>query len=67
MCVAAQQAGTRLNSVSVGIHASMNEAKINAGAAVRLGFPLGLWTALAIHIFGVELYVGFTFTAANFV
>ena len=56
-CVVAQQAGTSLGSVYVGIKASMGEAKINAGAAVRLAFPLGLWTALVIHIIGVELYV----------
>jgi hypothetical protein len=59
-CVAAQQAGTSLDSVYVGIKASMGEAKINAGAAVRLAFPLGLWTALVIHIIGVELYIHLT-------
>ena len=65
-CVAAQQAGTSLDSVNVAVHASMNEATINESAAIRLAFGVGLWSALVIHICGVELYVCFTFTAANF-
>jgi len=59
-CVAAQQAGTSLDSVSVGIKASMGEEKINIGAAARLAFPVGLWTALLIHTIGIELYIHLT-------
>ncbi len=65
-CVAAQQAGTSLDSVNVAVHASMNEATINESAAIRLAFGVGLWSALVIHICGVELYVCFIFTAVNF-
>jgi len=59
-CVAAQRAGTSLNSVNLGVHASMKEAIINESAAIRLAFRVGLWTALVIHICGVELYIHLT-------
>ena len=63
-CVAAQNAGTNLGSVYVGIQASIKQGGIHFGASTRLATALGLWTALIIHIVGVELYVRHRFTAA---
>ncbi|KAF8343000.1 uncharacterized protein EI90DRAFT_3031025 [Cantharellus anzutake] len=59
-CVAAQQANTNFSSVYVGIHASMHGDKVNRGAVARLASPVGLWTALIIHIIGVEIYIRLT-------
>jgi len=59
-CAAALANNTTLTSVYVAIHASMNEKGLNANAAIRLSFPVGLWMALVIHIVGVELYIHLT-------
>jgi hypothetical protein len=40
----------------VGVPADMNSLS-HLGSALRLAFSMSMWAAIALHTFGVELYV----------
>ncbi|KAF4466935.1 hypothetical protein FALBO_6203 [Fusarium albosuccineum] len=44
----------------VAVQGSMSGGAENIGAALSLGFSLGVWLALAIHAIGVEVYLRLT-------
>lgn len=40
----------------VGVPAAL-DSRLHVGSAVRLGFSMATWIAIALHTFAVELYV----------
>jgi hypothetical protein len=42
--------------IFVGVPADL-KSKLHLGSAVRLTFAMATWAAIAVHTFGVELYV----------